>query len=249
MLSKNLIYKDNKIIEASYKLTLNEQRIVLMAISQVNSVEKLTENDIFILTADEYSSIFSIDKKESFREMKKAMEVLAERWIKVIEDGNESENLRWISKKAYKLSNQSIGFRFDTDVAKYLSGLTGSFTKYRLHNVSSMTSIYSIRIYEMLMRWKTTKTTTLTVDQIRDRMELTSKGYASFGNIKQKIIDPAMAEIGICSDIDATYELIKKGNKVISVKFDFKFKPGMEPKIEAKNQAMKAIGNIKNSLK
>ncbi len=41
MSSKLTIYKSNQIIEASYRLSLNEQRVILACISQVNSAEKL----------------------------------------------------------------------------------------------------------------------------------------------------------------------------------------------------------------
>lgn len=249
MISNNLIYKDNKIIEASYKLSLIEQRIVLLAISKINSSEKITENNIFTITASEYSLVFSIDKKEAFREMKKAMEDLSTRWVKVIDDGDTVTKIPWISLKSHTTSSQSIALRFNEDIVKYLSELSGDFTNYRLLNIRGMASVYSIRIYEMLMRWKLTRTVTLTVDQIRNRLELTSKGYAAFGNIKQKIIDPAMIEIGECSDVNPRYELIKRGNKVESVKFSFEFKEGRSPKEATKNDALKVIKKIRAALK
>ena len=244
-MNKNLIYKDNKIIEASYKLTLTEQRIVLLAISHVNSSEKLTDNLKFSLTAEEYSSIFSISKDEAFREMKEAMDVLGERWVKVIDDGNELTKLRWISMKSSTMDNQSIAFRFDSSITEYLSELTGDFTKYQLLNIAGMKSVYSIRIYEMLMRWKVRRHVTLTVDELKERMQLSSKAYEVFGNIKAKIITPAMREIELYSDIIPNYELIKRGNKVVSVKLMFEYKEGRAPKDELKKDALRAIKHIK----
>ena len=249
MTSNNLIYKDNKIIEASYKLSLTEQRVVLLAIGQVNSSEKLTENDVFVIEASDYSSMFSIDKKESFREMKEAIDSLRGRWVKVIDDGDNYKSIAWLSMIQSSISGQSIQIRFTKDIAPYLSQLEGSFTKYRIKNIRQMSSIYSIRIYELLMRWKDFKTVTLTVEQIRERLQLTSKGYSAFGNVKQKIIEPSINEITQLSDIDASYELIKKGKKVDSVRFSFQFKAGMEPKATQKKDALKAIKKIQSSLK
>lgn len=244
-----MIYKDNKIIEASYKLSLTEQRIVLLAISQINSSEKLTEDKLFTLTASEYSSVFSISKDEAFREMKKAMENLGSRWVKVIDDGDTIDKISWISKKTSILSNQSIVIRFTEDIAPYLSSLEGDFTKYRLLHIRGMTSIYSIRIYEMLMRWKDYRQATITLDELRDRLQLTTKGYLAFGNIKQKILDTAIKEIEVCSDITADYEPIKKGKKVVSVKFSFNFKPGKEPKSLIRKDGLNKIRKIQKSLK
>lgn len=42
-MTKLVIYKSNDIIEASYRLSLNEQRIVLACIGQINSKESLLE--------------------------------------------------------------------------------------------------------------------------------------------------------------------------------------------------------------
>jgi plasmid replication initiation protein len=242
MPDKDLVYKDNKIVEASYRLTLTEQRIILFAISQVNALEKLTEDKVFTLSASEYSSVFGVDKKEAFREMKEAMDDLSERWVKVRANNDKKTEIRWISEKSTISYNQSIEIRFTTAIAPYLNNLKGNFTKYQLMNVSSMKSIYSIRIYEMLMQWKIKRMVTLTIDQLRERLEATTKGYEAFSNIKMKIIDPAILEINCCSDINASYELQKKGNKVLAVKFQYQFKAGMEPKkSDAKNTVVKQL--------
>ena len=46
--SSNLtVYKGNQIIEAGYKLSLNEQRVVLACIAQVHSKEALLTTDEF----------------------------------------------------------------------------------------------------------------------------------------------------------------------------------------------------------
>lgn len=249
MSSKNLIYKDNKIIEASYKLTLTEQRLVLLAISQVNSSQKLSESDTFTLSAEEYSRVFSISKDEAFREMKKAMKELSKRWVKVIDDGNVSEEISWISKKSSTLDNQSIVIRFTVDIADYLGNLQGNFTKYRLMHISGMKSAYSIRIYELLMQWKTKRSVLMGLDQLRDRLQLTSKSYEAFGSIKQKVIDPSVKEINECSDIEAHYELIKDGKKVVALQFFYNFKPGRDPKEFLRQEALETLQNVKAKLK
>lgn len=248
MSHKNLIYKDNKIIEASYKLSLTEQRLVLLAISQVNSSKKLSENDVFVIYAKDYSSIFSISKDEAFREMKSAMKSLSSRWVKVIDDGDVKDEISWLSKRSSATSNQSIGIRFSTDISKYLCELTGEFTKYRLLNISGMKSAYSIRIYEMLMRWKSKRRLELTVEQLKDRLQLTAKSYENFGNIRQKIIDVAMTEIAECSDILPRYELIRRGNKVSLIRFEFEFKEEQAAEQLIRDESISAIKNIKKTL-
>ena len=242
-----LIYKDNRIIEASYRLTLREQRLVLLCISQINALEKLNENKVFTITANEYSQVFGGDPKNAFRDMKEAMDLLFDRFIKVIVSDNRREEFRWISKKSTILSNQSVEIRFTADIAPYLHNLKGNFTKYHFLHVRTMTSVFSIRIYEMLMQWKTKRTLTLSLDQLRDRLQINNK-YTAFANIKQKIIEPAVTEINACTDILVSYDLRKAGRKVSDIVFSFQFKPGMEPKLNAKINPKTLLKALKKNL-
>jgi plasmid replication initiation protein len=248
MKDKSLIYKDNRIIEASYRLTLKEQRIVLFCIRQINSNEPLTESKLFTISASEYSSVFGMTKDAAFREIKAAMDQLYERSIKVIDDSGKTDDYRWISRKSVVMPAQTIGFRFATDIAPFLSNLKGRFTKYQFMNVRNMGSVFSIRIYEMLMQWKIKKTMIITIDQLKDRLQVSDK-YPAFANVKQKVIDPAIAEINEFSDITANYELLKVGRKVVSVKFTFEFKPGINHKDVANIEGLSAIKGIKAGLK
>jgi plasmid replication initiation protein len=248
MADNSLIYKDNRIIEASYRLSIREQRLVLLAISQINALEMLNENKVITITASEYSSVFGVDQKNAFRDMKWAMDQLFNQFIKVIVSEDKTEAFRWLSKKSATLSNQSVEVRFTADIAPYLHNLKGKFTKYPFLNISGMASVFSIRLYEMLMQWKSKRTLTITVDDLKDRLEIADK-YKAFANLKQKVIDTALEEINACSDIVVSYEPIKRGRKVVSVRFDYEFKKGMEPVQEIKQGIQDVIKDIRRRLK
>ena len=248
MANKDLIYKDNRIIEASYKLSLIEQRIVLMAISKVNATETLTSEKIFKITSSEYSSMFGMSTDAAMREMRLAVKKLYDASIKVIDDEDGSEVFRWISRRKSTEKEQSVSIRFTADIIPYLHKLKGNFTKYQIVNISMMSSIYAIRLYEMLMQWKSKQALVITVDRLRDRLMLDSDSYKAFANIKQKVIDKAITEINDFSDISASYELIKTGKKVSSIKFNFAFKDkSLESKI-SKEDALRNLSNIKSML-
>ena len=54
---KITVYKANQVIEAGYRLTLNEQRVVLACIAQVNSKEALLTTDKFELSAKDFANM------------------------------------------------------------------------------------------------------------------------------------------------------------------------------------------------
>jgi hypothetical protein len=64
---KNLtVYKANEVIEAGYRLTLNEQRVVLACIAQVQSTEALLTTDRFELSAKDFAELFSVTEKRAY---------------------------------------------------------------------------------------------------------------------------------------------------------------------------------------
>ena len=66
----------NEIIEAGYKLTLNEQRVVLACIAQVNSAEKLLVTDKFELSAKDFAQLFSISEDRAYSELQSIAKTL-----------------------------------------------------------------------------------------------------------------------------------------------------------------------------
>lgn len=249
MKHNKLIYKDNKIINASYKVTLNELRLLLLAISRINSFDKLTRNTIVTITASEYSSWFGGEKREVYRDMKIALDLLFQRTINIIDTEEQITTIRWITLKSKNHLNHAVELRFTEEVANFLSDFTGEFTKYKLENIKDMKSIFSIRIYELLMQWKKTGIVKITVSELRYRLQINSKGYPKFGNIRQKILDPAIEEINQTSDIIAKYSVSKKGKTVDAIIFNFVFKDISKAKIENDEQAKNSIEYLKETLK
>jgi hypothetical protein len=70
MNSKNLtVCKSNSVIEASFRLSLNEQRAILFCISQANSINALLETDEFELSAKDFSTVYGVSKDVAYNEL------------------------------------------------------------------------------------------------------------------------------------------------------------------------------------
>ena len=165
-----LVYKANEVIEAGYKLTLNELRVVLACIAQVNSSEELLETDEFELSAKDFAAIFEVSQDESYRALIDVTESLFNRYV-VIENPDSLRphpkkakrlRTRWISGIRYYPDEGGLSLRFAQDMLPYLSGLKNAFTRYRLEHVGRMTSIYAMRLYELLAQWQSVVDVNLT---------------------------------------------------------------------------------------
>ncbi len=81
MSGKNeLVVKSNRLIEASYRLTLAEQRIILFAITEARRTQKgLNSVDFVTIRAVDYAAQFDIPVKQAYEQIKEAALTLFDR--------------------------------------------------------------------------------------------------------------------------------------------------------------------------
>ena len=128
------VVKSNKVVEASYMLSLAEQRVLLCCIAQIDSTAVLTESYRFEVTAAGISDLVGIENRSSmYRDLKIASEKLYER--SVIIDDPEPDNpkitqrkTRWISSIDYMPGEGKVVLCFAVDIIPYLSQLSREFT-------------------------------------------------------------------------------------------------------------------------
>lgn len=218
----NLIaYKSNALIEASYKLTLQEQRILLMCIGKLNPLAE-TPDKTFQLTANEFYSAFpDMGRKHAERHLKEAVERLWDRTISISWKSNKEE-IRWIQRKAKYFDGEGkLEISFSDYIMPYLTQLTQQFTAIAVKNVSALKRTYSIRIYELLMQFKKTGDRLITVDDFRSMLGLEDK-YNEFRALNQLVLKPAVKELNEKSDLIVSIDTVKNGRTVVALHFQFK---------------------------
>lgn len=218
----NLIaYKSNALIEASYKLTLQEQRVLLMCIGKINPQAETPERT-FQLTADEFFLAFpDMNRKHAEQRLQEAIDRLAERWIHINWKDNKEE-IRWIQRKAkYFTGEGKIEISFSDYIMPYLTQLTQQFTSIAVKNVSALKSVYSIRLYELLMQFKKTGDRLISVRDFRSMLGLDEK-YREFKRLNDSLLKPAVKELNEKSDLIVSVDLVKKGREVVALHFHFK---------------------------
>lgn len=219
------VYKSNKVIEAGYKLSLNEQRLILCCIAKVKSSKPLTATERFEVTAKEFSAQFGISIDKAYQTLKEVSEQLFERYV-IIDNPDPTDKTlkytktRWISAINYHSDAGKVSLIFAAFMIPYLSELQGQFTFYLLENISGMTSIYAIRLYELLMQWKTTGTREIEIDWLKKQFEI-ENGYERMFDLKKYVIDPAVKDINTHSNYQVAWEQRKTGRRVTHLIFTF----------------------------
>lgn len=216
----NLIVKSNQVIEASYTLTTIEQRLILSAIAQVPKGEELSDDVLYPITTDNLVKLGG-DKKASHKDFKDAVNRLYERSI-VLRDGDNSDSFRWIQEKNFKRSNIAF-IRFSKPILPFLSNLKAEFTKYLESDIIGMSSPYAIRIYELMMQYRSVGYREINLEELRWMFQLQNK-YPVWTDLKKRVIDQAVKEINEYSPYTLTIEAKRTGRKISSVKLTFEDK-------------------------
>jgi len=219
-MSKNsMIRKDNFLITASYRLTLTEQRLVLLAISKISYDQPIPRR--VMVTVKEFLECFpDVAQEHAYNQIQEAVNNLWERKI-ILADPKQIEDFRWISAKTKYLEGTArIGFSFSPEVMPYLEQLKEQFTKYRLGDISSLKSIYSIRLYEMMMQFQSTGFISISLEDFKKRLGVGQK-YKTYRDFKKRVIDYAVAELNRKSLFTITFTPLRQGRAIKILTFRF----------------------------
>jgi len=221
------VTKYNGLIEASYRLSLNEARIVFYGISLINPVAKEFPLE-FKVDIKHFTEMFGIDSRNAYSMVKQSvMDKFWEREFTFptednVEDGKKLR-VRWINGIEYGDREGYIKIFMNPLLKPFLHQLSGNFTKYYLEHIAQFKSIYSVRFYEMaIMHLKRSGlekcTFIIEIVEIRGRLELNEK-YKRFCDFKPRVLEPAKKEINKYSDIKFTYKVKKLGRSPHEIEF------------------------------
>ena len=168
------------------KLSLNEQRVVLACIGQLDSTKKLLATDEFELSTKDFARLFSVSDENAYQALIDVIKSLFNRYVVVdnpYPDRPKVKRLemRWISSIKHLPDDGKVLLMFAQDILPFLSEIKNTFTKYKLEHVGKMTCIYAIRLYELLMQWQTTGKREVEIDWLKKQFQL-DEGYDRMNN-------------------------------------------------------------------
>lgn len=233
-MAKNLVVKDNALINASYNLELIEQRLILLAIIEARATGKgISPNNSLTITASSYMNNYHTNRNTAYQALKDACNNLFERQFSFVETNSKGDievvRSRWVSEVRYIDKEASVRLIFSPAVVPMITMLEKHFTSYQLEQVAELTSKYAVRLYEIIIAWRSQgKTSQLTVEQLRERLGVEPSEYVKMELFKRKVLDFSIAQINEKTDITISYEQHKQGRKIVA--FTFKIKQKNKPK-------------------
>jgi plasmid replication initiation protein len=166
--------------------------------------------------------------------MKEAEDTLFNRRFSFYDEDGKLVKSRWISQVKYLDDEGAMEIVFTPAVVQGISRIDGVkefFTQYLLSQTANLTSVYSARLYELLIQWKSTgKTPIFELSSFRDQLGIAANEYQTMSNFKARVLALAIEEINTKTDITVDYEQHKKGRTITG--FSFKFKQKKKTELE-----------------
>ena len=224
-MKKELIVKDNALINASYSLELTEQRVILLAILKARE-NKTPHNQELIVTAQSYITAFNVHRNTAYKTLKTACDNLFTRqftYQRYNSNGNiEQVRSRWVQSVIYAENESYIKIKFTDEILPLVTMLEKHFTSYELQQVANLKSVHSIRLYELLIQYRTVGKIEISLDDLRLKLGINESEYPRMDNFKNRVLDVGIQQINEHSDITAKYDQVKTGRQI--TEFIFKFK-------------------------
>jgi plasmid replication initiation protein len=212
------VVKNNKLINAHYKLSIGEQKLVLTLCSKIKS-DDITFKE-YKLDAKEFFELLGLKSLENHTHLQNVCKKLSSRVFN-IESDDGFRIFPWLHHVQYKKGDGKILIQFHEELAPYLLFVKNNiYTKYKLGNVLQFKSEYSIRIYELMKQiYPRIKQRTMTIEELRNTLGIEKNEYTKYSNFKRVVLETAKKEINSKSDIEIEITEIKKARKVVSLVF------------------------------
>ena len=224
------IVQHNDLISSSYRLDIDEMRLLNLALTKVDS---RNENiGVIEIYPHEFAQMFGITHNKVWRNLKNSILSIMKKPVKIQtkdKNGKPMEQvMAWIeSTKYYKnqLDGAKIEIEFSRKIEPYLFELQGNFTKINFEFASRLNTPFSFRLYQWLVREYKIKPRkhyemTMTLEKIKESAQL-DNSYSRWVDFNRFVIKPAIEAINQKTNLSVSYTVTKKGNKVHSLTFTY----------------------------
>lgn len=239
MKNKDLVVKTHKLNTAIYSLSLSEVRLMQLAIIDARETGNgLTSEKPLRISASRYAERFDVTTDTAYQIILKAEKSLMKRQFQFLSDRGNNAYSNWLQEVEYIRNEGAIEILFTSRVVKEITRIDvykDFFSAYQLEKIVGLNSVYSVRLYELLVQWKASaskKTPVFELDVFRAQMGLEENQYSTMSNFKKRVLDCSVDEINKKTDLNVSYEQKKKGRTIVGLTFTVLEKTKTKPSKE-----------------
>lgn len=229
------VTKSNEMIQrARYDLTITELKVLAFIISKIKPTD--TELQEYKFSVQDFCQVCGIDDEngKNYRRIKAILKALRDKSFWVLDENGNEVLVGWLQKaRIYKKSGR-IAVKLDDDMQRFVLGLFANFTQYELISTLPMRSAYSFRLYEILKSYAYQGGHTFAVDDLKSK--LSAQHFTNYKDFRRRVLEVAVREINLYTDIEVSWQPETFGRKVIQVIFEIRQRDAWG-RLEAANRA------------
>jgi len=227
----------NRVTECFKSMSVDEKRILIMASPVARNIDA-TEQDSILISAQQFAEECGIKVNSAYKQIELASKKLVDRSFSYTNEKGKKVYSNWVIDATYE--DAGVSLRFTSVVLMMLKILDkyNPYTRYKKDVVLKLKKDYSIDFYHLAKKSGKIGSFELTIDSMFIEFGL-PESYRDLRNLKRRVLKDPIDEINNHTDIDLTYEPIKKGRSVVGFKFTVREKP--KPKLITSERDQKTI--------
>ncbi len=207
----------NRVTECFKSMSVDEKRILIMASPVARNINA-TEQDSILISAQQFAEECGIKVNSAYKQIEIASKKLVDRSFSYTNEKGKKVYSNWVIDATYE--DAGVSLRFTSVVLMMLKILDkyNPYTRYKKDVVLKLKKDYSIDFYHLAKKSEKLGNFELTIDSMFIEFGL-PESYRDLRNLKRRVLKDPIDEINKHTDIDLTYEPIKKGRSVVGFKF------------------------------
>ena len=213
------VRKSNQLIQKNrFDMTVREQRLLLYCISRIKPTDKGTE--VYKISIRDVCAACGIADNVTggaYNAMKDALKKLDSFNFFMKDDEGRDHLVHWIEHVVIdpeRKKRACVQFNFDPRIVPYLFDVRKYFTQYELGNVLQMKSVYGIRLYELVKSYENIREKSFDLRELRYLLGAETRAYDKYSFLKMRVLDPAINELRMYSDLKIDYIPLHDGQPI-----------------------------------
>jgi len=211
----------NKLVYSSYEMTLNEKRLLMLAICKLS--RDMAAFPLMYVKITDLRKYLEIEGTSIYTDIKSTCRRLLKRLVEIEDDKGRWIAHQWVSHCIIDPGTGILEIEIHKKLKPYLLQLENLYQSISFEHIAKIHKSHAIRLFEILWHKRNEKgylSNTVELDfESLCKMLALGKSYFRFSEFKRRILIPSQKELEKSTPIRFTYETKKIAQKVISITF------------------------------
>ena len=225
------VVKSNTLIQGvTYHMSLQHMRVLLCAISRIQSGDDV--NQWYEMSVQEICKVCNLKLSDGgtyYGIIKEIFTELTRREWGILPDGSLA-TISWIGDAKFPKGTGTIKFKFHQEMQPYLFDLKEQYTMYKLSDILSLSSSFSMRLFELMksvairvsdeegIKYLVHTEREMSLTDTRRVLGVEDK-YPRWVDLNRYVLQVATDELNEkCPDMHVSYEPVKTGRSITGIR-------------------------------